>query len=52
MCGCFKSIGKIVAGKVNFDQLGKCDLENNEIVNTSGRQEMLKTILNRHMLQS
>ncbi|NLV36408.1 MAG: xylose isomerase [Clostridiaceae bacterium] len=46
-------IGKdIVDGKVGLKELEKYALENSEIVNTSGRQEMLENILNSYILES
>jgi len=46
-------IGKdIVEGKVGLKELEKYALENSEIVNTSGRQEMLENILNSYILES
>lgn len=46
-------IGKdIVDRKVGFKELEKYALEHSEIVNTSGRQEMLENILNSYILES
>ncbi len=46
-------IGKdIVERKVGFKELEKYALEHDEIVNTSGRQEMLENILNSYILES
>jgi xylose isomerase len=46
-------IGKdIVDRKVGFKELEKYALENDQIVNTSGRQEMLENILNSCILES
>lgn len=46
-------IGKdIVDGKVTFKDLEKYALENDKIVNTSGRQEVLETILNKYILEA
>ncbi len=46
-------IGKdIVDRKVGFKELEKHALEHNDIVNTSGRQEMLENILNSYILES
>lgn len=45
-------IGKdIVEGKVGFKELEKYAMENDQIRNTSGRQEMLETILNQYILE-
>lgn len=45
-------IGKdIVERKVGFKELEKYALENDKIVNTSGRQEMLESILNGYILK-
>jgi len=45
-------IGKdIVEGKVGFKELEAYALENDRIVNASGRQEVLETILNRYILE-
>ncbi|WP_094546057.1 xylose isomerase [Petroclostridium xylanilyticum] len=47
-----EGIGKdIVEGKVGFKELEKYALENSQIKNTSGRQEMLETILNQYILE-
>lgn len=47
-----KGIGKdIVEGKVGFKELEKYAMENDQIVNTSGRQEMLESIVNKYMLE-
>lgn len=40
---------KIVKGEVGFKELADYALENNQIVNTSGRQELLENILNRYI---
>ena len=40
----------IVAGKVGFKQLEQYALDNDSIVNRSGRQELLKSILNQYIL--
>ncbi|MGC8766016.1 MAG: xylose isomerase [Brevinematia bacterium] len=46
-----KGIGKqIVDGKVGFKELEKYALENSNITNKSGRQEMLETILNQYIM--
>ncbi len=49
----FKSgIGQqIVAGEMDFTKLEQYALEHDQIVNTSGRQEMLESILNRYILE-
>ena len=45
-------IGKeIVEGKLGFKELEKYALENNNIKNVSGRQEMLEAILNQYILE-
>jgi xylose isomerase len=45
-----EGIGKdIVEGRVDFDSLEKYALTKNDIVNTSGRQEMLEAILNQYI---
>ena len=45
-------IGKdIVSGTVGFNELEKYALENNNIKNVSGRQEMLEAILNQYILE-
>jgi len=46
-------IGKdIVERKVGFKELEKYALEHDKIVNTSGRQEVLETMLNKYILES
>jgi len=46
-----KGIGKdIVAGKVGFKELEEYVLENSNIKNKSGRQELLENILNKYIL--
>ncbi|NMM62721.1 xylose isomerase [Clostridium sp. P21] len=46
------SIGKaIVDGKVGFNELEKYALENNDIKNRSGRQELLESIVNQYLLE-
>lgn len=46
-------IGKeIVEGKVGFKELEEYALQNNKIVNVSGRQEMLESILNQYILEA
>lgn len=48
-----KGIGKdIIDGKVGFKELEKYALENSNIVNQSGRQEMLESILNQYILET
>lgn len=42
----------IIAGKVGFKELEKYALDNDKIVNSSGRQEVLETILNRYILEA
>jgi len=45
-------IGKdIVDGKVGFKELEKYALEHDQIVNVSGRQELLETMLNKYILE-
>lgn len=45
-------IGKqIVEGKVGFKELEEYSLKNGRIVNVSGRQEMLESILNQYILE-
>ncbi len=45
-------IGKdIVEKKVGFKELEKYTLEHNGVVNTSGRQEMLESLLNQYILE-
>jgi xylose isomerase len=45
-----EGIGKdIVEGKVGFNELAEYALKNDEIVNESGRQELLETILNNYI---
>lgn len=45
-----EGIGKeIVEGNTDFEALAAYALENDEIVNTSGRQEMLEDIVNRYI---
>lgn len=47
-----KGIGaEIVSGKVDFEALEQYALKNDNIVNTSGRQEMLESIVNSYMLE-
>lgn len=47
-----QGIGKeIVEGKVGFKELTEYALKNDSIRNTSGRQELLETILNRYILE-
>ncbi len=41
----------IVSGKTGFKELEKYALENNNIVNKSGRQELLEAILNSYILE-
>jgi xylose isomerase len=44
-------IGKeIVEGKVGFKELEKFILENGEVKNVSGRQEMLEALLNKYIV--
>lgn len=43
---------EIVSGKVGFKELEKYALDNDNIVNTSGRQEMLEAILNTYILEA
>lgn len=46
-------IGKeIVEGRANFDTLAEYALENDNIKNTSGRQEVLEALLNQYILNS
>lgn len=46
-------IGKdIVEGRAGFKELEKYAMENDKIVNTSGRQEMLEMVLNKYILES
>lgn len=40
----------IVAGKMDFKSLEAYALQNNPIVNTSGRQELIKSVLNQYLL--
>jgi xylose isomerase len=48
-----EGIGKdIVNGKVGFKELEKYALENDKIVNQSGRQEMLEAILTQYVLET
>ena len=42
----------IVAGKVGFKELEKYAMENDKIVNKSGRQEMLESILNQYIFET
>ncbi|MGI6777656.1 MAG: xylose isomerase [Acetivibrionales bacterium] len=47
-----EGIGKdIVEGRVGFKELEKYALENDRIINTSGRQEVLESILNKYILE-
>jgi xylose isomerase len=47
-----KGIGSdIVNGKVGFKELEKYALENDRIVNVSGRQEVLESMLNKYILE-
>lgn len=47
-----EGIGKdIVEGKVGFNELEKYALENKNLKNVSGRQEMLEAILNQYILE-
>lgn len=47
-----KGIGKeIVDGKVGFKELEKYALEHDQIINQSGRQEMLEAMLNKYILE-
>lgn len=41
---------EIVAGKVDFKSLEAYALQNNPIVNASGRQELIKSVLNQYLL--
>jgi xylose isomerase len=41
--------GKIVENATNFDELAEYALEHDQIVNHSGRQEMLEDIVNRYI---
>lgn len=43
---------KIVKAEVGFKELSAYALENQEIVLSSGRQELLETILNRHIVEA
>lgn len=46
-------VGKdIVEGKMDFESLAKYALNNDKIVNTSGRQEMLEDIVNRYIYRA
>jgi len=48
-----EGIGKdIVNGKIGFKELEKYALENDKIVNQSGRQEMLEAILTQYVLET
>jgi xylose isomerase len=42
----------IVAGKVDFKSLEAYALQNNPIVNASGRQELIKSVLNQYLLNT
>jgi len=42
----------IVSGKADFESLEKYALKNDDILNSSGRQEMLESILNSYILES
>lgn len=47
------SIGSdIVSGKIGFKELEKYTLENDRIINKSGRQELLEMVLNKYILES
>lgn len=43
---------KIVNGEIGFKELAEYALENDQIKLTSGRQELLETILNRYIFES
>jgi len=48
-----EGIGKdIVEGKIGFADLSKYAMENDQIVNKSGRQEMLESIVNQYIIES
>ena len=49
----YRGIGKdIVDGKVGFKDLAEYAMENDQIVNQSGRQEYLEAIVNQYILEN